>query len=68
MATRGAVVAAGGGGGGGVDNRIVDVWIQESVLDLNAGRNTFGTCFGETGLKIRPDVFRHVNCQQKKHV
>jgi hypothetical protein len=33
--TRGAVVAAGGGGGGGVDNRIVDVWIQESVLDLN---------------------------------
>jgi hypothetical protein len=25
----------GGGGGGGVDNRIVDVWIQESVLDLN---------------------------------
>jgi hypothetical protein len=28
-------VAAGGGGGGGVDNRIVDVWIQESVLDLN---------------------------------
>jgi hypothetical protein len=35
VATRGAVVAAGGGGGGGVDNRIVDVWIQESVLDLN---------------------------------
>ena len=28
-------MAAGGGGGGGVDNRIVDVWIQESVLDLN---------------------------------
>jgi hypothetical protein len=24
----------------------------------------FGTCFGETGLKIRPDVFRHDNCEQ----
>ena len=32
-----------------------------------SGRNTFGTCFGETGLKIRPDVFRHDNCEQKKH-
>jgi len=32
------------------------------------GRNTFGTCFGETGLKIRPDVFHHDNCEQKKHV
>ena len=32
------------------------------------GRNTFGTCFGETGLKIRPDVFRHDDCEQKKHV
>jgi hypothetical protein len=32
------------------------------------GRNTFGTCFRETGLKIRPDVFRHDNCEQKKHV
>ena len=31
------------------------------------GRNTFGTCFGETGLKIRPDVFRHDNSEQKKH-
>jgi len=31
-------------------------------------RNMFGTCFGETGLKIRPDVFRHDNCEQKKHV
>ena len=29
-----------------------------------SGRNTFGTCFGETGLKIRPDVFRHDNCEQ----
>ena len=29
------MVAAGGGGGGGADNRIVDVWIQELVLDLN---------------------------------
>jgi hypothetical protein len=28
------------------------------------GTNTFGTCFGETGLKIRPDVFRHDNCEQ----
>ena len=28
-------MAAGGGGGGGADNRIVDVWIQELVLDLN---------------------------------
>jgi len=29
------------------------------------GRNTFGTCFGETGLKIWPDVFRcHNNCEQ----
>jgi len=26
-----------------------------------------GTCFGETGLKIWPDVFRHDNCEQKKH-
>ena len=34
----------------------------------DTGRNTFGTCFGETGLKIRPDVFRHDNCEQKKHV
>ncbi len=32
------------------------------------GRNTFGTCFGEMGLKIRPDVFCHDNCEQKKHV
>jgi hypothetical protein len=32
------------------------------------GRNTFGTCFGETGLKIRPDVFCHNNGEQKKHV
>jgi hypothetical protein len=32
------------------------------------GRNTFGTCFGETGLKIWPDVFRHDNCEQKKPV
>ena len=32
------------------------------------GRNTSGTCFGETGLKIRPDVFRHDNCEQKRHV
>jgi len=33
------------------------------------GRNTSGTCFGETGLKIRPDVlFHHNNCEQKKHV
>jgi len=31
-------------------------------------RNTFGTCFGEMGLKIRADVFRHDNCEQKKHV
>ncbi len=30
-----------------------------------ARRNTFGTnCFGETGLKIRPEVFRHDNCEQ----
>jgi len=30
-----------------------------------AGRNTFGTnCFGGTGLKIRPEVFRHDNCEQ----
>jgi len=35
---------------------------------MRAGRNMFGTCFGETGLKIRPDVFRHDNCEQKKHV
>ena len=28
------------------------------------GRNTFGTCYGETGLKIQPDVFRHDNCEQ----
>ena len=35
--------------------------------DIFTGRNTFGTCFGETGLKIRPDVFRHDNCEQKKH-
>ncbi len=34
----------------------------------HAGRNTFGTCFGETGLKIRPVVFRHDNCEQKKHI
>ena len=32
------------------------------------GRITLGTCFGETGLKIRPDVFRQDNCEQKKHV
>ncbi len=32
------------------------------------GRKTFGTCFGEMGLKIRPDVFRHNNWEQKKHV
>jgi len=35
---------------------------------LMSGRNTFGTCFGETGLKIRPDMFRHDNCEQKRHV
>jgi hypothetical protein len=29
-----------------------------------SGRNTFGTCFGETGLKRRPDVFCHDNCEQ----
>jgi len=34
----------------------------------SAGRNTFGTCFGEMGLKIRPDVFCHDNGEQKKHV
>jgi len=32
------------------------------------GRSTFGTCLGEAGLKIRPDVFRHDNGEQKKHV
>jgi len=39
-----------------------------AIASMGAGRNTFGTCFGETGLKIRPDVFRHDNCEQKKHV
>ncbi len=38
------------------------------ILDTLAGRNTFRTCFGETGLKIRPDVFRHDDCEQKKHI
>ncbi len=28
------------------------------------GRNTLGTWFGETGLKIRPDVLCHDNCEQ----
>ncbi len=28
------------------------------------GINTLGTCFGETELKIRPDVFPHNNCEQ----
>ena len=35
---------------------------------VTPGRNMFGTCFGETGLKIRPDVFCHDNGEQKKHV
>jgi len=40
-----------------------------STSRASHGRNTFGTCFGETGLKVRPDVFRHDNnCEQKKHV
>ena len=42
-------------------------WRDKRVLHP-PGRNTFGTCFGEMGLKIRPDVFRHDNCEQKKHV
>ena len=41
--------------------------VAQSRLGVT-GRNTFGTCFGETGLKIRPDVFRHDNWEQKKHV
>ncbi len=35
---------------------------------FQTGRNTFGTCFGETGLKIRPDVLCHDNGEQKKNV
>jgi len=31
---------------------------------MHQGRNTFRTCFGETGLKIGPDVFRYDNCEQ----
>ena len=42
--------------------------IMVGLCSLSSGRNTFGTCFGETGLKIRPDVFRHDDCVQKKHV
>ena len=42
--------------------------MEVDKLDSQPGRNTSGTCFGETGLKIRPDVFRHDNCEQKKHV
>jgi hypothetical protein len=33
-------------------------------LSSRTGRNTLGTWFGETGLKIRPDVFRHDNCER----
>jgi hypothetical protein len=42
--------------------------LQNMEYHSESGRNTSGTCFGETGLKIRPDVFRHDNCEQKKHV
>ena len=42
--------------------------IAPTMPNFDPGRNTFGTCFGETGLKIRPDVFCHDNCEQKKHV
>jgi hypothetical protein len=34
---------------------------KNSWYATEPGRNTFGTCYGETGLKIQPDVFRHDN-------
>ena len=40
------------------------VHMDTEAVVVVAGRNTFETCFGETGLKIRPDVFRHDNCEQ----
>ena len=42
--------------------------LKRKINIKRSGRNTFGTCFGETGLKILPDVFRHDDCEQKKHV
>ena len=56
-------------GGGGSKAAVAAARRQwHLAASVEAGRNTFGTCFGETGLKIRPDVFRHDNCEQKKHV
>jgi len=43
-------------------------YVRNELVCFSPGRNTFGTCFGETGLKIWPDVFCHDNCEQKKHV
>ncbi len=60
----GAGAGRGGGGGQGGAGRGGTGQGQGGAGPSRPGRNTLGTWYGETGLKIRPEMFRHDNCEQ----